>query len=129
VKEMSRAKRASKLADELKSAADKLREISGDDDMKDEDKIKAAQDVLEDVDLSEGSELQEEMENWRDGLADTNLANSEKFSRIEEAADTLGNIDWDVPSIDSVDEIDSAATDLDNIADELEGVDFPGMYG
>ena len=60
-------------------------------------------DVISDLD-----ELKEEVENQRDNMQGTNLENTQKYSTLDEAADTL----------------DSISQELDTQASELEGVTF-----
>ena len=63
--------------------------------------------------LSEIENLAEEMESWRDNMSGTNLENTDKYSQVEESAETLRQ---------GYDDIESATGDLD-------GVEFPGMFG
>lgn len=57
--------------------------------------------------------LAEEMGNWRDNMGGTNLENTEKYQAVEQAADQL----------------EQCADDIDNAMQELQGVEFPGMFG
>jgi len=72
-------------------------------------------DALSKIDegLSEIEALADEMDSWRDNMQGTNLENTEKYSRVEETADTLRQ---------GYDDIESARGDLDS-------VEFPGMFG
>jgi len=57
--------------------------------------------------------LADEMESWRDNMQGTNLENTDKYSRVEEAADTLRQ----------------GCDDLENAKDSLDSIEFPGMFG
>jgi len=59
------------------------------------------------------SDLADEMESWRDNMSGTNLENTEKYNTVDECAETLRS---------AADEIETAKGDLD-------GVEFPGMFG
>ena len=152
---VSRAKRASKTASELRAIAEQLRELA--DDLRDEptpDEIREIAEkifAIKEIDYSEVTELMDEMQSWRDGLEGTNLEYSEKFERISDAADTLEAIESELsiieipPSVDKEDWIkkainnpdpDESADVLEEIPDaieeqanELESVEFPTMYG
>jgi methyl-accepting chemotaxis protein len=88
------------------------------------------------------SELAEEMGNWRDNMSGTNLEATDKYSRVEEAADSLENVVSAIDDIDTTPQpcekdtpedfaqtLEEIADALDEAVSELEGVDFPGMYG
>ena len=69
------------------------------------------------------------MTSWRDNLSGTALENTNKYSEVEEAASTLEGIEADCStSIESPDDIDEVVRGLEEKADELESVNFPGMY-
>ena len=63
--------------------------------------------------LSEIETLADEMESWRDNMSGTNLENTEKYQSVDECAETLR----------------SAFDDIECAKSELEGVEFPGMFG
>jgi chromosome segregation ATPase len=146
----SRATRAADTAEEMNSAAEQLREIAFEiDGIKDEieeidaplpDKdegvaklkariaglVKKAQEI--EFDFSEVEALAEEMGSWRDNMQGTNLESTGKYSEVEEAADTLENIDTSPPDIENEDDVEELAEFLENAASELESVMFPSMY-
>ena len=62
---------------------------------------------------SELDSLADEMESWRDNMEGTNLENTQKYETISECADTLR----------------TGFDDVENALVELEGVEFPGMFG
>ena len=139
---MSRSARLSEVASQCESAVDKLEDIQQQieqlnkqgEDKRDEEQIQElvrdAQSIVEDIDVGEIDNLADEMRSWADGMSGTNLENSDKYSRIEEAADTLESIDHDISSIEDADDIQTAIDELTNLADECnQGIDFPGMYG
>ncbi len=72
-------------------------------------------DALSQIDegMSEIEALTDEMEQWRDNMQGTNLESTERYSRVEEAAETLRQ----------------CYDDLENAKSELDNVEFPGMYG
>lgn len=63
--------------------------------------------------LSEIESLYDEIQEWHDGMEGTNLESTDKFTALEECAETL----------------DQGKDEIENAISELEGVDFPGMYG
>lgn len=92
-------------------------------------KLEEAQSIVDDVDFSELESLTEEMTSWRDNMSGTGLENTSKYEAVDEAASTLEGIDTSMnTSIESASDIDEAISELNDKADELEGVDFPGMY-
>lgn len=150
-KHKSRAKRASEQADAWRTIANKLRDLVNDlgsvpiiagqidaataeaaEDQPDPKAVakilEQAQQVLADFDAGELDALREELENWRDNLSGANMEHLPKYAEVEEAADTLSNIDADQPDLSDADDIELVADDLESRADELEGVSFPGMF-
>ena len=155
---MSRARRLDKAVSELNDTATDMRTLA--------EEIEAATSELDDnketlseltekqckdfhekadnftmLDFSEIESLGEEMRNWADGLSGTNLENSEKYQRIEEAADTCENVDTniEIPAApetndkteweEFADALNEAADSIENETSNLDGVDFPSMYG
>lgn len=126
-KYLSRAKRASKMAQGWRDVAQKLQEEL------DNDKVNLEQcsTLTEDIDYSDLDELKSELENWRDGMSGTNLEHSNKFSMLEEAISSIDCIDTSVleaTTFEDQDEVESLIQSLESAADELESVEFPGMY-
>ena len=151
---VSRAKRASKTASELRAIVEQLRGLA--EDLRDEptpDEIREIAEkifAIKEIDYSEVTELMDEMQSWRDGLEGTNLEYSEKFERITDAADVLEEIESELSIIEipgvnkenwlkkvinnpdpdeSGDELEEIADTIEEQADELESVDFPAMFG
>lgn len=62
--------------------------------------------------ISEIEALGEEIQSWHDSMEGTNLENTEKFSELQECADSIADL------LDRLEEPLS----------ELEEVSFPGMY-
>lgn len=62
--------------------------------------------------IAEIEELKDEIVSWKEGMEGTNLEQTAKYSELEECADQLEN----------------AVSELDSSNNELEGVEFPGMY-
>lgn len=92
-------------------------------------KLSDAQATLDEADFSELESLTEEMTSWRDNMSGTGLENTSKYESVDEAASTLEGIDTSMnTSIESASDIDEAISELNCKADELEGVEFPGMY-
>jgi hypothetical protein len=127
-KSTSRASRASEVASALHTAAEELRGLL-DDTTDKEALIEAANEIITGLDLGEIESHMDEMTSWRDNMEGTNLENTQKYSDVSETAEELEGIDTNIPEITDVDEIDSTADTLDEIADTLEGLNFPGMYG
>jgi len=127
--------RATRLGEAMGTVAEvisKLEEIKDDESLKDAEKVKQSNDAISGVDVSEVESLAEEMGSWRDNMQGTNLESTDKYSRVEECADTLETISsdlQDVGEINEADEIDSVIDSLQNAVDEASGVDFPGMFG
>ena len=72
-------------------------------------------DALEMIDegLSVIADLADEMESWRDNMSGTNLESTGKYETVGECADVLS----------------TARDDIENTKGELEGVEFPTMFG
>jgi len=98
----SRAARISEACQSIVAIADRLREIKEDfegqefsDDNEKEEKqkelITEAQGEVESIETGEIESVQEELENWRDGMSGTNLENTDKYSELEEAIDSISN--------------------------------------
>jgi DNA repair exonuclease SbcCD ATPase subunit len=138
-KPLSRSARAAQQADEWRGCASELEELKS---QLEEDfannvtdmgvgvgLMQRAQEIVDTLDFSGLEELTEEMTSWRDNMSGTALENTSKYSEVEEAASTLEGIEADCStSIESPDDIDEVVRELEEKADELEGVDFPGMY-
>lgn len=135
-KRMSRAARAADAAGKWTSIAERLREATT---------AKEATDAVSDLDTSEFESLKEEIENWRDNMSSANMEHLPKYEEVEEAADSLDNIDvsnvegrtyegadYDADSAEEApewrDQAEEDADELENAASELEQVNFPGMF-
>jgi hypothetical protein len=146
-KHKSRATRAAEQAQQWRDIANNLRDIAnevdelpdpedpnagiGADSKIDEQKqalLERAQEHVGTFDSSELQSLAEEIGNWRDNMDSANMTHLPKYDEVSEAADTLEQIEPEAPSIDDVSEIDEAADELENRADELECVSFPRMF-
>jgi len=90
--------------------------------------VKRAQEALSGVDTSELDSLKDEISSWKSNLEGTNLENSNKYQMLDEAESNMDNIDVGSVSVESLDDIETAVDELNNAADELEQVEFPGMY-
>lgn len=89
--------------------------------------VKDAKAILEEYDTSELETLRDEMTSWRDNYPD-NLRSTSKFEEVDTAASELENMEETAPDVDSIDDIESAIEELERRAEELENVQFPGMY-
>lgn len=96
---------------------------------------------------SDVDELKGELESWRDNMQGTNLEGTDKYQTLDESVQTLencvgniGNADLDTfrySDLASPEEnaqelaeaIDRLVDSLNEIVGELEGVEFPSMYG
>ena len=120
----SRDDRASVVAGDLRSAAEKAREVMEDitnllnteeegeeteetpeetleqeEKRYDEEKIKSIKkgyDEIPEPNFSEIGSLAEEMRSWADGMSGTNLENSQKYSDVDECASTLEGLDTSI---------------------------------
>jgi hypothetical protein len=128
----SRATRLSEAMGVNEEIISNLEDIRDDSDLKDEDKVKKANEEILKVETGEVDDLQGEMESWRDNMSGTNLEATDKYSRVDECAESLSNIAstlQDVGEITEADEIDSVVESLQSAVDEAMDVDFPGMFG
>ena len=84
--------------------------------------------------------LADEMRSWSDNVRGTNLENTEKMQTVSDTADTMENAastldGLSFPTLDGdeiqsfIDELEQLANDLRDAASDIEGCDFPGMYG
>lgn len=95
------------------------------------------------VDTSEAESLRDEMQSWEENLSGANMEHLPKYDEVQEANQACEEAVSDaenvtVPSLDATagadaldtfaDECEEAAGSLNEAADALEGVDFPGMY-
>jgi uncharacterized protein Yka (UPF0111/DUF47 family) len=96
---------------------------------------------------SEIADLADEMVNWRDNMSGTNLESTDKYSRVEEAADALESVQPDdisepaepkpsetgqysaISITEYIDELNQIADDAESANDDLDSVEFPGMFG
>lgn len=89
----------------------------------------AQQKVQENFTIGEVEELRDEMASWRDNYPE-NLQSTDKYSMIDDAVNTLDNLSSDEPGeIVIYEDIEAVADELERMADDLEGVEFPGMFG
>jgi len=63
--------------------------------------------------LDEINDIKSGLEDWRDGLQGTNLENSDLYSRLDEACDTL----------------DEQTSAIDDALNELDSVEIPRGFG
>jgi chromosome segregation ATPase len=139
------------IADNLQEAMDNLEEYESELDNSEveipeeekETKLEERkQDLADNIDApyfddvrSEIQSLSEEMRSWADNMegAGTGLENTEKYERVSEAADILEEQGSEFEDIDVTgiewDSIEEIKDNLENIIGELEGVEFPGMFG
>lgn len=154
-KRMSRRDRCSEAASNFESAANDLRDIVSemgeelekygdacDDQEVPEALIDGWRDRLKaiEVGMDEFEELKGEMENWRDNTPE-NLQGTDKYGEMSDCCDALDNLtsmEFEIPQIDEgvvtvlslkslVETLEEAADNMDQIADEANGIDFPGM--
>lgn len=90
-----------------------------------------ASDALQQVDAGDAQELCDEIQEWRCNMEGTNLENTDKYEELQECESTLEDIIGRAEGLDT--DLDAgtlreAADELDGVADELEEVEFPGMY-
>ena len=94
-----------------------------------------------DIDVGEIECLKDEIENWKSGMEGTNLENSNKYSELEEC---FGYLESAVSELESLsfdseineetdpeelkDRLQEFVDTLQASIDELENVQFPGMY-
>jgi hypothetical protein len=129
----SRSKRASEVASNYRDVAETIRgyaNVDG-DKISGEEKQKIVDDVnskLEELDFGEIEALKDEMCSWRDNMEGTNLENTSKYEEVSECADALEDIEAESKSVEEWDGIEDVAEELDEIADNLENLNFPGMY-
>jgi hypothetical protein len=116
------------MVDDLTTAAASLRELLEDKKTKKADKIEAANSIIREVSLEDVESLRDELESWRDGMSGTNLENTEKYSMLEEAISALESVETEFDEVGAVDEIEHIADRMDDVINELEGIEFPGMY-
>lgn len=121
----SRSARAGECAQAWRDIAERLRDSVDKDE---------ANGVLSGFDGSELESLLEEMESWRDNTEEK-FGQTDKWSQVSEACDALGSVDvsdFDGKEYEDIEDFKgSHETDADQIeqaADELEAVEFPGMY-
>jgi paraquat-inducible protein B len=133
----SRSARAGWAADGIRTIASELQDLiddcGGDLDSLSKTKkatvVKEANKILSNVDFSEVESLTEEMTSWRDNMSGANMEHLPKYDEVSEACDELENIDTGVDTeVADVGDIGDAISQLEDIADALEGVCFPGMY-
>jgi len=86
--------------------------------------------ILERLDFSDIEELAGEMENWRDSIPE-NLQGGDKYCSVDEAASVLSDVQSELESVScsSIEEAEDAVSVLEDQASNLEGVEFPGMFG
>lgn len=125
---VSRARRASDVAEFLRILADDIREISDNDDMSDAMKVKEANNKLDNMDMSEIESLLEEIQSWHDNMEGTNLESTGKLSELEDCVSELESIETDTLSVDEVDDISDVADQLEQRADNIDNISFPGMF-
>lgn len=119
----NRATRAGEEADGWREIASELRCAGSKDE---------AEDATGKLSHDELDSLRDEMESWRDGIPE-NLRGGDKYSQVDEACNALDSIDlsaaedadWGEDWKELAEEV---ADCLENAADELEGVEFPGMF-
>ena len=73
----------------------------------------------------------EELESGRDNLPE-NLSNSDKASQLEEAIEYLSSAESDLCGIEEPADLEELGSLLDTLRyamDNLESVEFPGMFG
>jgi hypothetical protein len=143
----SRGDRASEAASVWHSTADELESIAVDareqaEEMRRNAAAEVSSDLKERVEALDVDEsvdgLADEMRNWADNMEE-HFGSTSKFDAVSEAADTLEGLDF--PSIPSfpeavtpealeafASECDDAAGELNDVAEEVEGVSFPGMF-
>ena len=127
------------LCSDIQTAVEELDEQKKNLSKEDAEEFRERANNLE-ADTSEVQSLADEMGSWRDGLSGTNLENSNKYQMIDEACNTLEGVDSEInaPSppdgLDKdewgsyADELEDTARQSEDMASELEGVEFPGMY-
>lgn len=131
--------------DEVKSKLEEIRDEVTDEDytITDlEEILKRIEEVVSTVDVSTIEELADEMENWRDNYPE-NLQSTDKYEAIDTAAETLreqadnlNDLTFEKIEADDDDVKDALGEALgeridtiETAIDELNNVEFPGMFG
>jgi hypothetical protein len=119
-----RASRRDWASQRLRDAAEKVREADTPEKVADAEGM--ALDAREELDAL-GAEVGE----WATNIEER-FSNTEKYERLREAEDALsqavGDLDGDAPT-DTEEEREGTAAAWETVADEADGVEFPGMYG
>lgn len=90
--------------------------------------------------VDEVQNLAEEMRSWSDNVQGTNLENTDKMQTVGETADAMESAANDLdglcfPTFDEndiesfADELSQLADDIRSAVSDIEGCEFPGMYG
>lgn len=131
----SRAERASEVAGAISSCIEKLRSIMDDlsdvepiTDAQRETAINEANNILNDLDITDAELLKDEMVSWKENLESGNMDHIPKYDEVSDCADTLENVDWEVPEISDIDSITDAIEKLEEMQQSLDDANFPGMY-
>ena len=131
----SRAIRAEEQATEIQMAVDDIRDLVNEEDLESlndderENLIESINEIITGIDFGELESLADEMASWRDNMQGTNLESTMKYAEVEEAANTLENIDPSIDEISDIDEIDERLDELEEKVSEIQSVIFPTMFG
>lgn len=120
----SRARRASDQASEWQAVASEIQDAVAKED------LAAAKEAAGKFSSDEFEALKEEMESWRDNMSGTNLESTQKFQDVSDCCDALDQIDTGSfdEEPDSLEDAEEKADAMEQVASELESVEFPGMY-
>lgn len=127
----SRATRCAEAVESLRSVV--IDAESGWEDATEEEREELVQNLenARDECVSQLQDLQDEMANWRDNMSGTNLESTEKYERVDQAANDLEDLvstleSWVSPDLgeESLD-----VSELMDACDTGENVDFPTMFG
>ncbi len=134
----SRALRAGEQASAWEQQAERLRDLANQyrEDIPEDVRagiLEEAKTIASSIDTGELESLKEEMRSWEENMGATSLANTGKYEEVQECADSLDNIDGDMlqssgEDIESDEDMESLADDLESAASELSEICFPGMY-
>jgi len=97
--------------------------------------------ITAEIDTTDVEDIMEELDNWKSGLEGTNLENTEKYTTLSEAIDTLTNVidnlseSEDINYIEKIndkkkliDSIDDKIGKINETIGEIENVECPGAF-
>lgn len=144
----TRCAEATMALDTVKSDLEQI--VESIDDMAEgwdvDEACKKVEEIITSIDVSEIEALADEMENWRDNYPE-NLQSTDKYEQIDTAAETLrdkadelNDLTFQKAELSDAGEIEDLKEEfrdalnerietLESAIDELNNVEFPGMFG